>query len=141
MEIAPIFDMYAMLDHYLPGGLVDQDEMDQKSVLLRDRRGTNSRILAEDVADELGKIQGHYKKKLVLDVREFKQDCADFRSDFEKNGPGAPGCSPEKLWSDSRGIRTSSMLANRKMDMYIAGEELFALRTSKYPDTNVQEKK
>ena len=33
MEIAPIFDMYAMLDHYLPGGLVDQDEMDQKSVL------------------------------------------------------------------------------------------------------------
>ena len=30
MEIAPIFDMYAMLDHYLPGGLVDQDEMDQK---------------------------------------------------------------------------------------------------------------
>ena len=38
--------------------------------------------LAEDVADELGKIQGHYKKKLVLYVREFKQDCADFRADF-----------------------------------------------------------
>ena len=41
MEIAPIFDMYAMLDHYLPGGLVDQDEMDQS--VLRRWHGTAGR--------------------------------------------------------------------------------------------------
>ena len=67
MEIAPIFDMYAMLDHYLPGGLVDQDEMDQKSVL--NRRGTNSRIWRRMSPMSSARSKGHYKKKLVLDVK------------------------------------------------------------------------
>ncbi|CAM9783398.1 unnamed protein product, partial [Ectocarpus sp. 6 AP-2014] len=33
MEITPILDMYQMLEHYLPGGLVDKEEIDQKSVI------------------------------------------------------------------------------------------------------------
>ena len=132
MEIAPVFDMYAMLDHYLPGGLVDKDEMDQKSVL----RPSWHKLadLAEDVADELGKIQGHYKKKLVLDVREFKKDCAEFRSDFEVNGPGAAGCTPEEAVERLKKYKNSLTIMERKMEMYIGGEELFALRTSKFPE-------
>jgi len=31
MEMAPIMDMYAMLERYLPGGVVDKDEIEQKT--------------------------------------------------------------------------------------------------------------
>ena len=33
MEINPILDMYQMLDNYLPDGVVDKEEMDQKSIM------------------------------------------------------------------------------------------------------------
>ena len=33
IEISPMLDMYAVLDHYIPGGVVDKDEMDQKSII------------------------------------------------------------------------------------------------------------
>ena len=132
MEIAPIFDMYAMLDHYLPGGLVDQDEQDQKSVL----RPSWHKLadLAEDVADESWARSRGIIKEVGLDVREFKQDCAEFRADFEKNGPGAPGCSPEEAVERLKRYKNELDVRERKMDMYVAGEELFALRTSKYPE-------
>ena len=33
IEISPMLDMYAVLDHYIPGGVVDKEEMDQKSIV------------------------------------------------------------------------------------------------------------
>ena len=84
MELTPILDMYQMLEHYLPGGLVDKDEMDQKTIMRPSWRKLVE--MAEGIADTLSQIQGQYKKQLILDVREFTADCKAFRADFEENG-------------------------------------------------------
>ena len=73
MELTPILDMYQMLEHYLPGGLVDKDEMDQKTIMRPSWRKLVD--MAEGIADTLSQIQGQYKKQLILDVREFVAAC------------------------------------------------------------------
>jgi dynein heavy chain len=34
MKFTPVINMYNLLDNYLPGGLTDKDEMDNRSMLL-----------------------------------------------------------------------------------------------------------
>lgn len=132
MELTPITDMYLMLEHYLPGGIVDKDEMDRKSIMRPSWRKLVD--LAEKIAEKLSKIQGQYKKQLVLDVREFVTDCKQFRVDFEANGPQQPGITPVEAVERLRRYKDELQVRERKMEMFIAGEELFALRTTKYPE-------
>lgn len=132
MELNPIADMYHMLEHYLPGGLVDKDEMDQKSIVRPSWRKLVD--LAEAVADQLSSIQGKYKKQLVADVRDFTADCKQFRGDFEANGPQQPGIPPAEAVERLRRYKDELHVRERKMEMYVAGEELFALRATKYPE-------
>lgn len=35
MNFTPVYEMYAMLDNYLVGGISDKDEMDMRSMLKR----------------------------------------------------------------------------------------------------------
>ena len=132
MEITPILDMYQMLENYLPGGLVDKEEMDQKSVI----RSSWRKLVdyAEIVADKLSAIQGIYKKQLIHDVKEFSQDAREFRADFEENGPMVQGITPEEAVERLTRFRDQLQLRERKMEMYAAGEELFALRATPYPE-------
>ncbi|KAJ1446978.1 dynein heavy chain and region D6 of dynein motor-domain-containing protein [Pelagophyceae sp. CCMP2097] len=132
MELAPIFDMYSMLEHYLPGGLVDKEEMDRKMLMRPSWRKLMD--LAEDVADELSAIQGQYKKQLVHDVREFAAETRAFRADFDANGPQVPGIAPQEAVERLRRFKDELQVRERKMEMYLAGEELFALRTTKFPE-------
>lgn len=132
MVFAPIFDMYQMLEHYLPGGLVNKDEMDQKSILRPSWRKLVD--FAEIIADDLSKIQGHYKKALVIDVNSFVVDCKQFRDDFEMNGPQQPGIPPAEAVERLRRYKDELQVRERKMETYAAGEELFALRATTYPE-------
>ena len=133
MELQPISDMYQMLDHYIPsGGLVDKDEMDKKSILRPSWRKLVD--VAENKADELSKIQGQYKKQLILDVRDFVNDAKAFRADFEANGPQQPGIEPHDAVERLRRYKDELHVRERKMETYVAGEDLFALRTTKYPE-------
>ncbi|KAJ8610701.1 hypothetical protein CTAYLR_005659 [Chrysophaeum taylorii] len=132
MELTPIADMYHMLEHYLPGGLVDKDEMDQKSIMRPSWRKLVD--LAETIADQLSKIQGQYKRQLILDVRDFAADAKQFRADFETNGPQQPGITPTEAVERLRRYKDELQMRERKVEMYVAGEELFALRTTKYPE-------
>lgn len=85
MDITPILDMYGMLDHYMPGGYTDQEELDKQSVLRA--RWTQLGDFAEEVSDGLSEVQGKHKRKLTRDVREFTSDVRRFRQDFESVGP------------------------------------------------------
>jgi dynein heavy chain len=89
MEINPILDMYQMLESYLPGGCMDKEEMDEKSVI----RATWHRLVtfAEAKTDELSHIQGNFKKQLMKDVKEFAAGVETFRTDFVENGPMVSG--------------------------------------------------
>ena len=67
MEIMPILDMYQMLEQYLPGGVMEKEEMDQRSIL----RSQWVRLVdfAEEVTDRLSEVQGTFKRQLTHDVR------------------------------------------------------------------------
>ena len=130
MEIAPIFDM-CMLDHYLPGGLVDQGQMDRKAL----RPLAQARRLSRRCGRQV-EPQGHYKKKLCW-MCEFKQDQPTLeRNRAERSRRArllARGAAKLKAFKNELDVR------ERKMDMYIAGEELFALRTSSTPNRTRKE--
>ena len=132
MEITPILDMYQMLDNYLPGGLVDKEEMDMKSDIRRSWRKLVD--YAEIVADKLSAIQGTYKKELIHDIKFFAQDAVEFRAHFEKSGPSVPGIAPEEAVERLKKFKDQLATRERKMEMYAAGEALFALGHTSFPE-------
>ena len=131
-EISPILDMYRMLDHYLPGGVVNPEELEQKANMMVAWRRVVEH--ADHIAKGLSAVQGTYKKQLVWDIREFGMDIRNFRKDFEANGPLVPGITPTagvervKRFKDELGSR------ERRMEIYRAGEELFALRPTRFTE-------
>eukprot|EP01042_Synura_sphagnicola_P000006 gene6-7_t len=130
MEINPIVDMYQMLDHYLPGGISDREEIEQKSTM----RSCWRRLVdyAEQVTDNLSSIQGEYKKQLVWVIREFSVDVRTMRKDFEENGPMIPDIPALVAVEKLKKYKEELAQRERKMDMYKAGEELFALRPTRF---------
>jgi len=81
IEISPMLDMYGVLDHYIPGGVVDKDEMDKKSIIRTSWRKLSD--FAEEVGDNLQAVQGKFRKKLLLDIATFGDDVSSFRSRYE----------------------------------------------------------
>lgn len=130
MDISPIVDMYQILDHYLPGGVVDKEEIEQKSTMSSSWRKLVE--YAERVAANLSSIQGVYKKQLVWDIREFGIDIRSLRKDFEDNGPMAAGIAPNVAVEKLRKFKEEVVARERKMETYRAGEELFALRPTRF---------
>ena len=130
MEISPILDMYQMLEHYLPGGVVDKEEIEQKSTV----RTAWQKLInyAEVVTTNLSSIQGVYKKQLIWDIREFSIDVRGLRKDFETNGPMIPGISATVGVEKLKKFKDELSVRERKMDTYRAGEELFALRPTRF---------
>lgn len=93
-DFGPIVSMYNLLDRYLPNNisLIDKDEQDQRLML----RSSWTRLLeeAQTCQDHLIGMQNDYKKELISNINSFKVDTKQFREDFEKNGPSAPGVTP-----------------------------------------------
>ena len=55
-DISPILDMYSMLDHYLQGGVINREEIEQKANLLPSWRKVVEH--ADSVAKGLSAVQG-----------------------------------------------------------------------------------
>ncbi|KAG2510575.1 hypothetical protein BBO99_00008735 [Phytophthora kernoviae] len=132
MELNPIADMYDMLEHFLPGGYMDKDEMDQKSVL----RSSWRRLVdyAEEVTDNLSEVQGGFKKQLIKDVKDFQADVALFRSDYEANGPMVSGLEPAEAVERLKHFKDLLGIRERKLEVFSAGEELFGMRPTEYSE-------
>jgi len=132
MEIAPLLDTYSMLDHYLPGLVSDKDELEHKSTVRSAWRKVID--LAENVTNNLGAVQGTYKKTLVVDIRDFSADVKAYRREFDDNGPMQAGIKPTVAVEKLKKFKEQLLVLERKMDMYRAGEELFALRPTKFSE-------
>ncbi|ETN06717.1 hypothetical protein PPTG_12758 [Phytophthora nicotianae INRA-310] len=132
MELNPIADMYDMLEHYLPGGYMDKEEMDQKSVL----RGSWRKLVdyAEEVTDNLSEVQGGFKKQLIKDVKDFQADVTVFRGDYEANGPMVSGLEPAEAVERLKRFKDLLGIRERKLEVFSAGEELFGMRPTEYPE-------
>eukprot|EP00940_MAST-03C_sp_MAST-3C-sp2_P002393 g2393.t1 len=132
MEIAPILDMYKMLESYLPQGFMNKGEMDSRSVL---RLQWNKLVdFAESVQDDLATLQLTFKRKLVKDVQAFYVDVIQFRADFMSNGPMAPNTSPMDAVGLLSRYKEEYLLRERKFELYRSGEELFAMKKTEYPE-------
>lgn len=138
MEINPVLDMYAMLEHYLPAGCLDKAEMDQKSVLRSAWRKLVE--IAEEVTDDIAKLQVGFKRKLLADVKVFVSDVVNFRNDYLANGPMVVGLTPQEAVERLRRSQEEFELRDRKYELYTKGEELFALRKTEYPELDLTRK-
>ncbi len=132
MDVSPILDMYTMLDHYLPGGVINREEIEQKAGMLTTWRKVVEH--ADSVANSLAALQGTYKKQLIWDIREFGLDIRAFRKEFEANGPLVPGIKPAVALDKLKKFKDELGTRERKMENYRAGEELFALRPTRFAE-------
>ena len=130
MDISPILDMYNMLEYYLPEGLINKDEIEQRQGITAAWRKVIES--ADGVTDALIAVQGNYKKQLVWDIRDFTMDIRNLRKDFENNGPLKPGIQPDKAVDMLKKFKQELDSRERKMEIYRAGEELFALRPTRF---------
>jgi len=132
MEINPVMDMYRMLEHYLPQGFMDKEEIDKKTVL---RANWKKLIkLAETRADELSRTQAGFKKRLCRDVKNLSKDVVVFRQEFVKNGPMVQGIPPWDAVERLTRFKEELKIHDRKYKLYTEGEDLFALTRTKYPE-------
>lgn len=130
--ITPILDMYLMLDHYLPGGVINREELEQKANMLVAWRKVVEH--ADAIAKGLGAVQGTYKKQLIWDIREFGLHIRAFRKDFESQGPMIPGIKPQVALEKLKKFKDELNTRERKMEMSRGGEELFALRPTRFTE-------
>ena len=130
LDVAPIIDMYTMLENYIPGGIADFEELEQTRSILT----TWTKVVehAEAVANSLSAVQGTYKKQLIWDIREFGMDVRNFRKDFEENGPMLEGIKPSVAVERLKKFKDELSLRERKMEIYRGGEELFAIRPTPF---------
>uniref|UniRef100_A0A1I8FY30 Dynein heavy chain 5, axonemal n=1 Tax=Macrostomum lignano TaxID=282301 RepID=A0A1I8FY30_9PLAT len=130
MGISPIEESYAMLfKHDLP---VPKEEAERVDTL----RYTWEKLRAHgiEVQNHLVTIQTDFRDNLVHEVVVFKQDCADFYSDYGGSGPMVPGVPPRE--ASDRLVIFQNRFDNlhRKFITYTGGEELFGLPVSEYPE-------
>jgi dynein heavy chain len=130
LEIAPIMDLYKLLEKYLPGSLVGKDELDQAYLMRPSWRKMVT--FAEGVADTLSELQTRLKKQLLQDVKDFVSEVRDFRHDFDKNGPLVRGITPGEAAERLEKFRGELEALELRMETYCAGEELFALPPTQY---------
>uniref|UniRef100_A0A5F8GJ93 Dynein axonemal heavy chain 5 n=1 Tax=Monodelphis domestica TaxID=13616 RepID=A0A5F8GJ93_MONDO len=128
-QVGPIEESYALLNKY--GLLVAKEETEKVDTL----RYTWEKILtrASEVQHELFTLQPNFRRELISTVETFVEDCNQFYSDYDMNGPMAAGLEPQE--ASDRLIIFQTRFDNifRKYVTYTGGEELFGLPVTQYP--------
>ena len=129
-QLSPIEEMYALLVRYEVR--VPKDELDSVGDL---RYGWRKlRKLAQDVTDNLGRLQVGFKRTLVKEVKVFTNDAKSFRNDFEANGPMVPGLEPMEAVNRLKKYQSAFSTKKHRWTNFAQGEELFGLPITQYPE-------
>ena len=75
-----------------------------------------------------------FKRDLVKNVKAFLQDVEKFRFDFDTNGPMVAGISAVEATDRLKRFQMLYDQRERKYKAYSAGEELFGLPPTEYPE-------
>jgi len=129
-EFGPVEEKYALLTRYNVD--IPKEESDAVTDLQYSWRKLKTQ--ANEITEQLGAQQMTFKKNLVRNVRMFVVDVAQFRSDFEANGPGVPGLPPLEANERLRKFQRLYDERDRKFEAYSAGETLFGLPVTTYPE-------
>jgi dynein heavy chain len=135
LRFAPIFDMYGLLDNYLPGGITDKEEMDNRQLLKK--KWADIIELADSKQRELQKDQAKNLKKLKENIRMLVQDVKVLRKNFEEEGPMVQGISPKEASDRLKRFENEYELKKAYFEINKKGEDLFGLQNQKYPELEV----
>jgi hypothetical protein len=139
--INPIMDMYALLEVHLAGNgesFMTKDEMDNRAMLriywskLRER--------ADEVQTTIVSLQSGFRRRLLVDVKQFRVDVTTFREEYLKSGPMVAGITPNEAMDRLRRYEDEFDIYARKRDLYCSGEDLFSLPLTDYPEMDAMSK-
>jgi len=126
----PVEEMYSMLNRYEVR--VTKEEQDQVGDLTFTWK--KLKTLADNMGDHLVKVQGTFKKDLVKNVKAFVSEVLSYRNDWEANGPTVPGITPMQGNERLQKFKRTFEDKKRRWDEYAAGEQLFGLQVTDYPE-------
>jgi dynein heavy chain, axonemal len=132
MKFNPVQEMYALLDNYLPGGITDKDEMDNRSMLKPKWEALIK--AAEKKQKDLQMTQSVHLKNLKKSVKEFIKDVQDFRKEYELNGPMVENIKPREAIERLRRFEDEYSVKEKFYKINKAGEDLFGLQNQEYPE-------
>eukprot|EP00741_Cyanophora_paradoxa_P017811 tig00021017_g17202.t1 len=130
MQVGPIEEMYQLLHKYEVR--VPKEEVDMVSDLRYAWK--KLRKQAADVSETLSQLQAGFKRDLVKSVKVFVTDVILFRNDYDANGPMVAGLAPNDAMERLRKFMALYEQRERKWETYSAGEELFGLPVTEYPE-------
>ena len=136
LQFGPVEEMYSLLTKYEVR--VNKDEVDMVAEL----RYSWQKLRKESTkaADTLGKVQSGFKRDLTRAVKSFVTDVQMFRNDWDTNGPMVAGIPPMEAVDRLKKFDGSFASYKRKWDTYSAGEDLFGLPLTEYPELVKTEK-
>ena len=126
----PVEEMYAMLNLYEVR--VTKEEQDTVGELPYTWK--KLKTLADAVGDGLVAVQSSFKKDLLRNVKIFVSDVTSFRHDWEANGPTVPGITPMQGHERLQKFKRTYDDKKRRWEEYQAGESLFGLPVTDYPE-------
>ena len=137
-RIAPIMDMYGLLEAHLTMEFMSKVEMDERAML----RVTWGKVVekAGEVMSRIGGLQGGFRSRLLADTAAFKSDASAFRDEYVRNGPGVASLSPPEAMERLRRYEDEFDILQRKRELYANGEVLFALPSAAYPELDATAK-
>eukprot|EP00327_Prymnesium_parvum_P015479 CAMPEP_0113272674 /NCGR_PEP_ID=MMETSP0008_2-20120614/23450_1 /TAXON_ID=97485 /ORGANISM="Prymnesium parvum" /LENGTH=4484 /DNA_ID=CAMNT_0000122153 /DNA_START=48 /DNA_END=13502 /DNA_ORIENTATION=+ /assembly_acc=CAM_ASM_000153 len=129
-EFGPVEEKYALLNRY--NVVMPKEENDAVTDLPYSWRKLKKE--SDSITEGLRDKQKAFRKGLVRNVRMFTVDVIQFRNDFEANGPGVPGLPPMDANERLRKFQRLYEERERKWEAYVAGEQLFGLPITQYPE-------
>ena len=128
--LGPVEEMYAMLARYEVR--VTKEEVDTVGELPYIWKKLKK--LSDEVNDNLVVKQTTFKKELVRNVKLFITDVMSFRNEWDSSGPTVPGITPMQGHERLSKFRFGLESKMRRWEQYRAGEELFGLQPTDYPE-------
>jgi len=122
--LGPVEKKYELLNRHGVKGL-SKEERDELKNLRKSWKAMKD--FSDEVADGLGRRQGSLRGTLMRDVQSFKEQAFEFSEEFERNGPGVEGISPEEAIDRLREQEREVEIIDRKLAQLNAGEALFGL--------------
>eukprot|EP00979_Chaetoceros_neogracilis_P016483 scaffold8198_cov287-Chaetoceros_neogracile.AAC.6 len=124
--------MYEMLEHNLPSGCMDKEEIDKKTVLTSNWKSIVK--LSRSRNDEVSRTQLRFKSALIEDITVFSLDIQQVRSGFQMNGPLVQGILPMDAVDGLFRFKEELKVRERRYELYRSGEEIFAFEHKEYPE-------
>jgi dynein heavy chain len=132
LKFAPVLEMYALLETYVPGAITDKEEMDNRQLLLK--KWDNLIKLADVKQKELQQEQGKNLKTLKENIRTLVSSVKKLRKNFENEGPMVQGISPKEASDRLKRFENEYELKCAFYNINKRGEDLFGLENMKYPE-------